>query len=65
MVTVAWRGDTGAVLRSFIAVHVVTVIVAIIQRRITKVDIRVPQGMAIREVQVEVMARECKKTGGE
>ena len=39
MVTVAWWGDTGAVLRSFIAVHVVTVIVAISQVRITMVGI--------------------------
>jgi len=36
-VTVAWRGDSGAVVGSFIRVHVVTVIVAIIQVRITMV----------------------------
>ena len=56
MVTVAWRGDTGAVLRSCIAVHVVTVIVAIIQEMFTMLGIRAPPGMGIRVV----MGAECK-----
>ena len=42
---VAWREDTGAVAGSFIAVHVVTVIGAIIQVRVTMVGIRVPPGI--------------------
>ena len=40
MVTVAWRDDTGGVVGSCIDVHVVTVIVAIIQVRITMAGIR-------------------------
>jgi hypothetical protein len=47
MVTVAWRGNTEAVLGSFIAVHEVTVIVAIIHVRITMVGIRAPPGMGV------------------
>ena len=58
MVTVAWRGDTGAVVKSCIGVRVVTVIGAIIQVRITRVGIRAPQGMGIRVV--EVVGGECK-----
>ena len=58
MVSVAWRGHAGAVLRSRIAVHVVTVIVAISQVRITMVGRKPPPGMGIREVQVVVMERE-------
>jgi hypothetical protein len=57
---VAWRGETGAVLRSRIAVHVATVIVAISQVRIAMVGRRPPTGMGIREVQVVVMERECE-----
>jgi len=53
---VAWRGDRGAVAWSSIAVHVVTVIVAVIQVRMTLVGIRVTPGMAV----VVVMGRECK-----
>ena len=48
---------------SSIGMHVVTVIVAIVQVRITMVGIRAPPGMGIREV--EVMRKECKYTGGE
>ena len=62
MITVAWRGDTGAVVESCIDVHVVTVIVAIIQVRITMVGIRAPPGMRIRVV--EVMGGEWQWTGG-
>ena len=40
MVSVPWRGHTGAVLGSRIAVHVVTVIVAISQVRIAMVGRR-------------------------
>ena len=60
MVSVAWRGHAGAVLRSRIAVHVVTVIVAISHVRITMVRRRPPPSMGIREVQVVVMERECE-----
>ena len=60
MVSMAWRGDSDAVLGSCIAVHVVTVIVAISQVRITMVGRRPPPGMGIREVQVVVMERECE-----
>ena len=63
MVTVAWRGDTGAVAGSCIGVRVVTVIGAIIQVRITMVGMRAPPGMGIRVV--AVMGAECKLTGGE
>jgi hypothetical protein len=45
VITVAWRGDTRAVLRPCIAVHVVTIIVTIIHVRIAMVKIRVPPGM--------------------
>jgi len=62
MVTVAWRDDTGAVVGSFIGVHVVTVIGAIIQVRITMMGIRAPPCM---RVLVVVMGGECKYTGGE
>ena len=58
MVTVAWRGDTGAVLGSSILGHVVTVIVAIIHVRITMVGRRAPPGMGKRVVEV-VMGAEC------
>ena len=61
MVTVAWRDDTGAVVGSCIQVHVVTVIVAIIQVRITMVGIRVPPGMEF----TEVMRGECTCMSGE
>ena len=57
MVTVAWRGNTDAEVGSRIAVHVVTVIVAIIQVRITMVGIRAPPGMGIR--MVEAVGSEC------
>ena len=60
MVSVPWRGHTGAVLGSRIAVHVVTVIVAISHVTITMVGRRPPPGMGIREVQVGVMERECE-----
>ena len=60
---VAWRDDTGGVVGSCIAVHVVTVIVAIIQVRIAMVGIRAPPGIGIRVV--EVMGGECELTGGE
>ena len=60
MVSVPWRGHTGAVLGSRIAVHVVTVIVAISQVRIAMVGRRPPPDMGIREVQVVVMERECE-----
>ena len=60
MVSVAWRGHTGAVLGSRIGVHVVTVIVAISQVRITMVGRRPPPDMGIREVQVVEMKRECE-----
>jgi hypothetical protein len=53
MLTVAWRGDTGAVLGSFIGVHVVTVIVAIIQVRLAIVGIRASPRMGIRVVEVK------------
>ena len=46
-VTVTRRGDTGAVLGSFIGVHVVTAIVAIIHVRITMVSMRAPPGMSV------------------
>ena len=59
IVSVAWRGHTGAVLGSSIAVHVVTVIVSISQVRITIVGRRPPPDVRIREVQV-VMERECE-----
>ena len=65
MVSVTWRGHTGAVAGSRIAVHAVTVIVAISQVRITMVGRRPPPGMGIREVQVVVMERECEKMRGE
>ena len=55
-VTVARRGDTGAVLGSFIGVHVVTMIVAIIQVMITMVGRRAPSGIGV----VDVMEAECK-----
>jgi hypothetical protein len=45
---------------SRIAVHVVTVIVAISQVTITMVGRRPPPDMSIREVQVVVMERECE-----
>ena len=60
MVSVAWRGHTGAVIGSRIALHVVTVIVAISQVRITLVGRRPPPDMGIKEVQVMVMERECE-----
>jgi hypothetical protein len=60
MVSVAWRGHARAVLRSRIAVYVVTVVVAISQVRITMVGRRPPPGMGIKEVQVVVMERECE-----
>ena len=60
MVSVAWRGHTGAVVGSRIAVRVVTVIVAISQVRIAMVGRRPPQDMGIRQVQVVVMERECE-----
>ena len=55
VVIVAWREDTGAVAGSFIAVHVVTVIGAIIQVRITMVGIMVPPGVG-----VVAIGGECK-----
>ena len=58
MVTVAWRRHTGAVLGSFIGVHGVTAIVAIIQVRITMVGIRAPPGMGVIRV-VEMIEAEC------
>ena len=58
MVTVARRGDTGAVLGSFIGVHVVAVIMAIIHVRVIMVGVRAPPGMGIRVV--EVIGAECK-----
>ena len=58
MVTVAWRGDTGAVAGSCIGVRVVTVIGAIIQGRIMMVGMRAPQGMGIRVV--AAMGAKCK-----
>ena len=61
LVTEAWRDDTGVVVGSFIRVHVVTVIVAIIQVRITMVGIRLPPCMR----EVEVMGNECELTGCE
>ena len=60
MLQVTWRGHTGAVVASRIAVHVVTVIVAISQVRIAMVGRRPPPDMGIREVQVVVMDRECE-----
>ena len=60
MVSVPWRGHTGEVVGSRISVHVVTVIVAISQVRITMVGRRPPPGMGRREVQVVVMERECE-----
>ena len=62
-VTVARRGDTGAVLGSFIGVHVVTVIVAIIHVRVIMVGIRAPPGVG--KGVVEVMGTECKLTHDE
>ena len=58
MITVAWRSDTGAVLRSCIAVHVVTVIVAITHVRIAMVDIRATPHIGITVVQV--IGAECE-----
>ena len=49
---VAWRSITGTVVESFIGVHVMIVIVAIMKVRITMVGIRAPQGMGIRVVEV-------------
>ena len=63
MVTVAWRGDTGAVVKSCIGVRVVTVIGAIILVMVMMVGMRAPQGMGIRVV--AVMGAECKLTGCE
>ena len=60
MVTVAWQGDTGAVLGSSIRVHEVMAIVAIRQVTFAMVGIGVPQGMGIR--MVHVMGAECKFT---
>ena len=60
MLSVTWRGHTGAVAKSRIAVHVVTVIVAISQVRIAMVGRRPQTNIGIREVQVVVMERECK-----
>ena len=60
MVSVAWRGHTGAIVVSRIAVHVVTVIVAISQVRIAMLGRRPPPDMGIRLVQVGVMERECE-----
>ena len=65
MVSVAWRGHTGAVVGSRIAVHEVTVPVAISQVRIAMLGKGPPPGMGIRQVQVVVMERECKKMRGE
>jgi hypothetical protein len=48
----AWRRDTGAVLRTFIAVQRVTMIMVIIQVTITMVGGRAPPGWGIRAVQV-------------
>ena len=50
-------------VESFIRVHVMTVIVAIIQVRMTMVGRRPPPGMGIRVV--EVMGAECKLRSGE
>jgi hypothetical protein len=58
MVTVAGRGNTGAVLGSSIAGNVLTVIVAISQVRNTMVGIRAPPGMGISVV--HLMGAECK-----
>ena len=60
MVSVAWRGHTGAVMGSRIAAHVVTVIVTISQVRIAMVGRRPPPDMGIREVQVVVIKCECE-----
>ena len=60
IVSVAWQGHTGAVVGSRIAVHAVTVIVAISQVRIAMVGRRPPPDMGRREVQVVVMERECE-----
>ena len=57
IVSVAWRGHTDAVAGSRVAVHVMTVIVAVSQVTITMVGRR-PQDMGIREVQVVVMGHE-------
>ena len=65
MVSVAWQGHTGAVVGSRIGVHVVTVTVAILQVRIAMLGKGPPPGMGIRQVQVVVMERECKKMRGE
>ena len=53
-------GHAGAVVGSRIAVHVVTVIVAISQVRIGMLGKRPPPGMGIRQVQVVVMERKCE-----
>jgi hypothetical protein len=53
------------VAKSRIAVHVVTVIVAISQVRIAMLGRRPPPDIGIRQVQVVVMERECKKMRGE
>ena len=60
MVSVTWWGHTGTVVGSRIAVHGLTVIVAISQVSITIVGRRPPPGMGEREVQVVVMERECE-----
>ena len=51
-----WRGNTDAVVGSRIAVHVVTVIVAIIKVRIIMLGMRAPPGVGV----VVVMGGECK-----
>ena len=65
MVSVARRGHKRAVVASRKPVRVVTVIMAISQVRIAMVGRRPPPGMGIRQVQVVVMKRECKKMRGE
>jgi len=52
---VAWPGDRGGVMGSYIGVHIVTVRVVVIQVRMTLVGIRVPPGVGV----VVVMEGEC------
>ena len=58
IVTEAWRDDTGAVVKSFIEDHVVMVIVAIIQVRVTMVSIRATPSVRIQ--MLEMTSGECK-----
>ena len=60
MVIVAWQDNTGAVLGSYIGMHGVTMILAIVQVRITNVGIQAPPGMRTRVVREMEHSVNCK-----